>query len=170
VYGHPISCHDRWQPLGHVVGFSSATALSIWITDLMNLSDCPSVCGWKAVVWDFVVPTNIHSSWNNLDSKFFPRSECSWRGRPKWAKKSVVRRPHAGGSFSIWEGEYTNPFSEIVCQNQIYFIPSGVWGSLERMSTATMSSGAPVITFCSLPCRRVGGRLHWAQILHCLHY
>ena len=71
---------------GQLWGLSCTVVRSIWRSVRFRRSTWPSHCGWKAVVWDFWTPVRSHSSWNNLLSKFFPRSLWICLGRPNRAK------------------------------------------------------------------------------------
>ena len=90
---------------------------------LLSRSACPSDLGWKGVVLDFSMPARRQSSCINLDSKFFPWSECNCRGIPKREKKllymadmqvcaSASGRAYASDYFTKWSEAYALPDAE----------------------------------------------------------
>jgi len=72
---------------GQSSGLSQMDALNICKIVRFARSVWPSDLGWNGVVRDLFTPVSLHSSATNFDSKFGPRSECSWRAKPIRAKK-----------------------------------------------------------------------------------
>ena len=66
----------------HCAPIFAACFLSIDLRVLLNLSSTPLHCGWLAVVFNFLIPSSLQTSFIKNDSKFVPRSDRIASGTP----------------------------------------------------------------------------------------